>query len=119
MKHIKTGLVTIALVGLGRAAHAQVNYFPNDATIDYPVLGIAYIGQDSSRNPSSPTVNLVSGGSISDAVYTLNGSQFNISGGSIGGTLNSSDTSLLTITGGSVGNGLQANDHSIVNWHGG
>ena len=46
-------LSTLALLGCSHTAYAQVNFFPNDATIDTALLGEVYIGQDESHNPSS------------------------------------------------------------------
>lgn len=119
MKPITISIVTLALFSIGHAARAQVNFYPNDATIATAVLGEVYIGQDAQRNPSSPTVNLVTPGSISGFAYTYNSSQFNVSGGSIVGSINASDNSIVTITGGSIGNGLQADDSSVMNLRGG
>ena len=138
---------TLLLLSLGSlsAVHAQNAYLGSNTTIDaaHSVAGYAAIGYGSNAdystqtNPVSPTVDLVSGGSIGLEAYVFNSSTFNISGGSVGGsgirafnssTVNISDGSALSIdvdnsstlnlSGGNIG-AVNAYDNSIVNLSGG
>lgn len=149
MKPVTTcvlALSVLTLLGQGRTAHAQFDiiHFPNDATIDYALAGDAEIGRDANGYKSSPTVNLVTGGSISDGVTTFSSSVFNVSGGSIGtdndslfvgidavntSTVNFSggyiaklaaeESSVFNMSGGRIGSDLQAYDNSTINIRGG
>ncbi len=71
-------------------------------TINYAVAGFGYIGQDGMGGNTSPTVSLVTGGSIQDPLFTYNDSNFLMSGGNIGVDLEASDGSSVSISGGTV-----------------
>ncbi len=139
-------LSALALLGLTQTANAQT-FFPNNATINYGLIGSAVVGyaNDTDRisktNPTSPTVNITSGGnihgyysylfvynnsvvnirdgSISDIVYAMNSSRISISGGSLGDNLDASDNSVINISGGNIIGGVIAGNNSAVNIRGG
>jgi len=122
MKPIPTLLtifVALALSGLDSAAHAQTTYFPTDTTINYAVSGDAVIGRDSNRAEFSPTVSLVTGGSISGTARIYNSSVFNMSDGSLGDSLDANDTCTVNITGGSIHRSLEASENSTLTMSGG
>ena len=79
----------------------------------------AYIGYACAFSaPSSPTVDLVSGGSIGGDVTVYNSSVLNISGGSIGGNAFAEDNSTINITGGSIFGDYYAVNHGALNFYG-
>ncbi len=112
-------------------AHAQFTYafFPNDITVNYAVTPtdfaiVGYAGGSfvNFLAPSSPTVNVVSGGSIKTELDVFNSSTVNISGGSVGKiggfNLNALDSSTINVSGGVVIN-VEAVDNSTVTFSGG
>lgn len=114
----------LALLGTGSFAQAQTTYFPSNATINYAVSGNARVGYANQAdynnriNPTSPTVNLISGGSIS-SLYAYNSSSVNMSNGSGVNTVQANDTSTVNINGGSVQVFLHAFNFSMVTISGG
>ncbi len=126
------GLATLTALGLAArpAAATQLNF---DTTINYAITSDVFVGSsDSSGSPPfSPTVNLVSGGSIDGIVQINTASVFNMRGGSISDELWSFDSSTVNVSGGSVGSYLGAiepyhinpalsrSNHSTVNVSGG
>lgn len=77
----------LLLLGLTQTAHAQVDFYTNDATINSrsingsAIVGYANIDDFNNRtNPTSPTVNLGSGGSI-NTTFLANSSTLNFNGG--------------------------------------
>ena len=72
-----------------------------------------------SVNPASPTVSLVSGGSISGDLDVLNSSHVSVSGGSVAGNLFTYNNSVVSISGGSITGGLTSMDSSVINISGG
>lgn len=108
--NINRGIIALtaalALLGLTRSAKAQFNYFTSDTTINDAVTGIAVVGYanvtdlSSRTNGTSPTIQLVSGGAISDRFDIYNASQVFISGGNVAKTLNAFDSSVVTMSGG-------------------
>ncbi len=70
-------------------------------------------------NRITPTVNLVSGGSIGNHLYTTNSSTLNVSGGSIGYNLVAYSSSTVNFSGGSTTYELAALDSSKVSMSGG
>ncbi len=86
-----TTVSALALLGGGAIAQAQsYTFFPNNATINYAVntnysvVGYASGTYGSFLTPSSPTVNVVSGGTVGNNLYAYNTSTVNLSGGSVG-----------------------------------
>jgi hypothetical protein len=116
-------------MGVPLSAVAQEAFYTTGTyTIDaaHSVSNDAFIGEDSTfsktdsmGNPYSPTVNLVTGGSVGDYLYALNSSQVAISGGSIEGFLDAYDSSQVMVSGGSVGYAAAAIDSSRVTISGG
>ena len=117
--------VALALLGVGTNAQTQTAFFPNDTTINYAVPVDALVGYtnqddfDVSRNPSSPTVNLIEGGSIYNYLSVRNSSTVNMSEGSINGNLYTFESSIVNISGGIVASKTFAFGSSIINWSGG
>ena len=106
-------------------AHAQF-FFPNDDTINYTLPHNTYVGYASQNDlynrisPTSPTFNLISGGSIAGFLEAYNSSTVNlITGASVGSVVSAYDSSKVNISGGSVGAGLYATSSSTVNIRGG
>ena len=111
----------VSLATLTSAAHAQNNFFPTNATLDSSnkVTGDAFVGYDAGFvNATSPTVNLVSGGSVSGYLDADNSSIVNMSSGSVGSSLVAFDSSTINLSGGSVGNTLQAGNSGTINLFG-
>ncbi len=123
----------LLLLGLARIANAQAQdtYFPNDATVDYPVSSnvvVGYANYDdfyNRTNPTSPIINFVNGGSISGVdrfnsnVFIYNNSAINVSGGVIGNNLYAFDKSAVFVSGGDINLGLVAYGSSTVTVSGG
>lgn len=131
------------LLGLTRVARAQDAYYTKNAVIKSSVdrcvfVGFATYGDINKKNPTSPTVSLVNGGSILSnffaynsskvtisggtvfgSLYAWHNSRFTLSGGSISGDLNAYTASTITISGGNTQGNLEALDSSIVNLRGG
>lgn len=103
---------------------ARAQYFPNNATINYPV-NAAIIGYANASdynhgvNGLSPTVALVNGGKIATALQVYNHSVVNMSGGSVLSSLQAYDASLINMSGGIVTSNLYANNNSVINLSGG
>ncbi len=129
-------LSLLALSALGTTARAQFQYtyIGTDTTLNAsdPISGHVYIGfanandfNNGRANPVSPTVTLVSGGSVDNEFQIFNNSTLNMSGGTVGspaGTLNGIygfDNSRITLSGGSVRGSLSAADNSTVKMSGG
>ena len=106
----------------GSVARAQ--YFPNNATINYPI-NAAVIGYANASdynhgvNGLSPTVALVNGGSVATSLQVYNHSVVNMSGGSVLSSLQAYDASIINMSGGIVTSNLYANNVSVVNLSGG
>ena len=123
-------LGTFALLGLSRPAHAQNVYFPVNTTINsdvpnppnpnrYAIVGYANDTDFAAMlNPTSPTVNLVSG-VIWGNIQVYDQSVLNMSGGRVNVRLRSYNNSTVNVTGGDTGPSLEANGSSIVNLRGG
>ena len=127
-------LGAFALLGLNRPANAQSNdqfiYFPVNTTISsdvpsppnpnqYAIIGYANAPDFSAlRNPTSPTVSLVSG-TVWGNMQVYNQSVFNMTGGRVNVRLRAHDTSVVNIFGGGAGTVLEADDYSTVNFKGG
>jgi len=121
---------TLSLSALS-GAQAQFTYtffdqdttINNDVTTDFAIVGFSggsYDENDLSRHftgPSSPTVQVVAGGSISNEMDIFNNSHVHVSGGSAGGIF-PYDNSVLTISGGSASFVL-SQEHSVINMMGG
>ena len=107
-----------ALAALGPAARpadaTQLNF---DTTINYAINSDVFVGSSDSNGdpPFSPTVNLVSGGSIDGIVQINTASVFNMRGGSISDELWSFDTSTVNVSGGSVGSFVGAIEPYHIN----
>ncbi len=112
------------LLGLAHTANAQDAYFANNATINYTVNGTAYVGYanqadlNNGTNPTSPTVALVTGGSIGGYLDARNSSTINVSSGSIASSLIASESNTVNVSGGSIGGGLYAYDSGTINLFG-
>jgi hypothetical protein len=106
-----------ALAVLPSVAAAQITYFPNDATIDYTLGNVAYVGKDRFNRNTSPTVSIVSGADLSSA-FVFNGSAVNMSAGGVRGALVALDSSTIGITGGDIG-GLEAGMEGTTPYKGG
>ena len=103
-------------------------YYGVDTTISKPITGLTgvYIGYKSqsdyaaSKNPSSPNVSLIQGGSVGGSVNVFNGSSFTMSAGSIGSAstpstrLNAYNTCRININGGSIVNDVYTHDSSMM-----
>ena len=85
-----SAVLALALLGMSNAARAQDQYFTGNGstyTIDstHSVVGTAYAGKDSTLTMNtSPTVDLVPGGSIGGNLSANDSSVVNLSGGSVG-----------------------------------
>lgn len=123
-------LVIAALLIPASFARAQFlpdTYLPDDVTItsSNSVARTAILGYASESDyfnnlhPTSPTINLVAGGSIGDSLQAYNNSVFNFSGGSIHGGIDAYDHSAIHFSGGDIGNGITAQDTSVVDVSGG
>lgn len=118
-------LGALSLVISGSTANAQTTYFPYNATINYAVPNPAVVGYandndyNNNLNGTSPTVNLVGGGSINGSMEADNSSILNIHGGSVSSTVIASNHSTINISDGSLGSYLRAYDNSVVNVSGG
>lgn len=114
------GLATLAALGLVTyPAAAQTFYFPDNTTINYAVNGDAFVGYSVAYTLSSPTINLVPGGSIGGILESYNGSTVNISGGTVDDLLWAFNTSTVNVRSGSVGSYLYAIDSSTIYVSGG
>jgi len=111
-------LAVIAACCLPSVAVAQITYFPNDATINYSLGNLVYVGKDRFNRNTSPTVNVVSGADLMASVFVYNGSQVNMSGGRARQGLIALDTSTVSVTGGEVG-GLLTGDQGTTQHKGG
>ena len=118
---------TLALIGIAPIAQAQTyTFFPSDTTIDYDVITdysvVGYASRVGSnfQTPSSPTVNLVTGGILrgNGLSYTYNSSTLNVSGGKIYSGLYANNSSTLNLSGGTVSN-LYTFNSSMANVSGG
>ncbi len=118
---------TFALAALAALATTNARaqgFYATDATINYAVNGDAVVGYGTfndyltSTNPASPTVSLVSGGSVSGDLDVLNNSRVSVSGGSVSGSLFTYNTSVVSVSGGSI-DGLTAFESSVVTISGG
>ncbi len=108
--------VALLLLALTQTANAQDTYFPNDATINYTVTGNAIVGYPdaSGQPPTSPTIDLVSGGIIyGGALETYNHSTVNFSGGNTSAYIVSFGNSTINVDGGNYG--VDSYNNSIVN----
>lgn len=94
-------------------------YFPGDATINYEVPDYAIIGQDALGNNFSPTINLITGGSVDGILQTYNGSLVNMTGGTIGNGVITNDTSIFVKSNGSVNGLVYALNSSALKLQGG
>ena len=118
-----------ALLGISNTATAQFTftYFPDDTTINYgigannAIVGYANYSNFSSRiNGTSPTISLVSGGSIGYSMLAFNNSTINVSNGAIiNNGLGASDSSTVNVSGGSIGRSISAFNNSTLNISGG
>ena len=132
----------VALLGIGNAANAQYTYFPNDATVNYVVSSyttvVGYASGDlinGFQQPSSPTVNFVTGSRVSDLfsynssivnfdaggatnLYPRNNSVINIKSGSFY-TMQSLDSSVINFSGGSSTGPVMVDSQSAFNLSGG
>jgi hypothetical protein len=98
------------LLALAQPARALV--ITDNTTINYAINDNVYV-------QGSPTVALVSGGSIGGGLVAYDTSKVNVSGGSIGNTLRAFETSTVNLSGGSIAYSLGAYDTSTVNVSGG
>ncbi len=145
-------VLVLCAPGTTPQAQAQIMYIGTNTTLDAsdPITGQAFVGfasaNDFSHNTNrvSPTVTLVSGGSVSNAIQIYNSSTLNMSGGMVGGPsasvnaivgydnsrvnlsggsvigrLSSYANSTTAISGGSIGERLEAGDNSTVTISGG
>jgi hypothetical protein len=113
-----TALSALALGGSLTAASAQAPYYTKDSTINSAVVD-AFVGIDSLGNLFNPTVNVVTGGSVSGIMSTNGNSTFNVSGGSITNGMSALDNSQVNISGGTFGNAIFAFDSTQVTISGG
>ena len=114
------GLTILAAFGLAaRPAAAQVTYLPNNTTINYAISQDTYIGESTTNTHTSPTVNLVKGGSVDGDLQAYNFSLLNVNGGTIFNNLYAIGGSTVNLSGGTVGLYLFANNASTVNVSGG
>ena len=122
----RPALMLGALAALGlcaaRPAAAQNNYFLNNATIgagvyQSPINGNVIVGYYNGQY-TSPTVNLVNGGSVSGYLQA-DGGIVNMSGGSVGNILEAANSSTVNMSGGTVSVDLAAANSSTVNVSGG
>ena len=105
---IKTPTVlSFAMLGIANNANAQIaTFFPNDATINSTVAGVAIVGYANGNdigNPSkgsSPTINLVKGSFLPAGLKSFNSSTINVFDGS-GESIQIRDSGVANITGGS------------------
>jgi len=124
MNHVTVrlpGLIAAVLLsGVHQTARAQDAYFGSNATIDYAVNGDTYVGyasqsdRDNGINPTSPTVSLVSGGSLGGLLIAQNSSTVDMSGGEIGDILEAADSSHVNMSGGRIVGFLLAANTSVV-----
>ena len=120
-------IAAITLISVAPIAYAQYTFFPNDATINYAIntysnyVGYANISDITAtprKNPTSPTINFVTGGSIGGFLDAYNSSTVNVSGGSIGSIgsdLHAYDSSTVNVSGGSISGDLWVNGAAVLN----
>ena len=110
-------LTTLSSVSLVKA---QV-FYPISATIASPVAGDAIIGYADTRYavPTSPTVTLTTGGSISGTMSVYNGSRFTMMDGVVSGTIGVTDMARVNILKGTAGHDVYAYQSSVTNIRGG
>jgi hypothetical protein len=113
------------LAAFSQSARAD-SYFPTSTTINYAVSGSAYVGQDGTGGNSSPTVDLVTGGSTQDGLYLYNSSLLNMSGGIVGSNTSGgnrnievSDNASVNLSGGTVGSTIDFDSTGTLNFSGG
>ncbi len=127
MKLMKTNLILHTLVitaalGTASVAHAQVTFFPDNATIASAISGnvsIGYANQtdlDNGLNGTSPTVNLVAGGSVNGFTKAYNSSVFSMSSGSAARIVGYNN-SILNISGGTFIN-VAITNAAVLNLYG-
>lgn len=111
---------SLLLMLCARPAAAQYDWFPNNATINYAVpSGYADVGYSSygnysaKTNPTSPTVNFITGALASGYLVGFNHSTINVTGGAVQSVLYAFDSSTFNISGGQVRQ-LIAQDSSRV-----
>lgn len=112
------GLITLSLATRPAAAQATT-YFPSDTTINYAVPGDAFVGFNTSLVPSSPTVNIATGGLINGILEVYNSSIVNLSGGTVSDILWAMNTSTINVSGGLVDSYLYATQGSTFHVSGG
>ena len=106
----------LALLGFSNIASTQA-FFASDATIDYSIGANTYIGYANLHdylnylNPTSPTINIVNGGSINAYLLSYNNSSINIKGGHIDSFL-VLDNTAANMTGGDLTNLYTGNNSS-------
>lgn len=128
MRFCKLALTTLICLTLGNSLSAvayaqQSNFISTDTTLNSadPLTGGVIVGYASANdlnngtNPTSPTVRLVSGGSV-DSLLALNSSNINASGG-MSGFLTASDSSIINVSGGSIGS-LEVASNGTINLFG-
>lgn len=120
----------LALIAFATAAQAQNAFFASDTTLDSsnPVHGDAYVGYANfddylnSVNGTSPTVTMITGGSVDFNMQTFNGSTLNILDGTIGavfGSLEGFDHSTVNMSGGTLNLDAEFQSSSVFNFSGG
>ncbi len=121
LRRLLVSVSAFAVIGTAPMAQAQTyTFFPNDATINYAVPGYGIVGYANQgdyfngTNPTSPTVNLITGGSVS-YLYAYTSSTVNMSGGSVGVFLYAFNSSTVNLSGGSVVRDVIAYDSSLLN----
>lgn len=127
LRRVLTSVSTLAVIGIAPLAHAQTYaFFPNNTTINYAVnRDYAIVGYASGdinngfQTPSSPTVNVVSGGSVGVPLRAYNSSRVNMSDGSFSGYLFAYNFSTINMSGGNVFDSLIAFDSSTMSLSGG
>lgn len=114
--------LALALSGLAAVGFGQT-FFPNDATISYPISNGAVVGYgdywswQTETNKSSPIVSVVAGASI-NALGAYNGSKVTIQDAAIG-NLNSTDSATIDFRSGSISGTVEAWNQSILSLYSG
>ncbi len=128
-------LLPLAVLGLllsAPVAHAQDVFFPTNTTLNatnpVPSPGDAIVGYGNFNdyinglNPTSPTIAIVTGGSVADTLEVHNQSIINMSGGTVGsffGKILADDNSTINLSGGEVFGDVNTQSNSLLNFTGG
>jgi len=102
-KRLSCLLAVVAACCLPSAAGAQILYFPADATIDYTIGDLVYVGKDNRNRNTSPSVSIVAAGDLHGMAFVYNSSQLHMNGGRARGGLTALDGSTVSINDGEVG----------------